>query len=62
MLKIDDRITYYALGGEYRTVTVETVDDAIKNGKPGFTGRTDDGRNVWGYDDQITDYDTRGTA
>jgi hypothetical protein len=46
-------IAYYAFGNEYREVLVETKEDDVKNGQPGFDGTTTDGLNVWGYDSQI---------
>lgn len=51
-------IVYVSFGGGRRTVKVESKEEDIKNGRPGFDGilivngkETEDG--VWGYDDQI---------
>jgi hypothetical protein len=47
------RITYRPFGGGIRIVVVEEREDDIKNGRPGFVGKTTSGEDVWGYDDQI---------
>ena len=46
-------IMYHAFGGEVRKVVVESKEDDIKNGRPGFDGQDLDGGRWWGYDDQI---------
>ena len=49
-----ETIFYIPMGSDERIlITVTEASDDIKNGLPGFTGRTADGRLVWGYDDQI---------
>lgn len=64
--KVGSTIRYQS-GGEVRTVRVETKEQDVKNGSPGFTGVQLDAsgepmkgnlldepvRRVWGYDEQI---------
>ena len=52
--RVGSIITYRTFGGEIRRVTVESKEDDIKNGRPGFDGQVRDGEWCWGYDDQIT--------
>jgi hypothetical protein len=48
-------IKYRNSGGEVRRVTVESKEDDIKNGRPGFDGQVRVGEWCWGYDDQIVE-------
>lgn len=50
---VGDTIVYRTFGGEARTVLVTEKEDDVKNGRPGFDGVTEDGVDVWGYDEQI---------
>ena len=56
--QVGDTITYVAFGGFRRTVLVDTAEEDIKNGRPGFAGIVtagdEKGSGVWGYNDQIT--------
>ena len=58
MYRIGSIIEYELRGdGTIRTVLVQDKDDDIKNGRPGFDGLLlpeNKGRQVWGYDYQIT--------
>lgn len=51
-------VEYTPFGGGRRLVRVMTVEEDIKNGRPGFDGVIVDGAErgteVWGYVDQIT--------
>lgn len=51
--RVGSIIKYRAFGGEIRTVEVESKEEDIKNGRPGFDGTTTSGMDCWGYDDQI---------
>jgi hypothetical protein len=55
--EVGDVLEYRTFGGDLRRLTVEEVEDDIKNGRPGFGGPVEgsdfDG---WGYDDQIVRY------
>ena len=48
-----DTIAYRNNAGELVTVVVDYKDDDIKRGEPGFEGTTANGRQVWGYDNQV---------
>lgn len=54
--QIGSIIEYRTFDGQLRQVLVETKEQNIKNGRPGFSGRLFDGSgyDVWGYDYQIT--------
>jgi len=55
-----DVIAYRTFGnGPPRLVEVESKEEDVKNGRPGFSGTciaggADAGMSVWGYDHQIT--------
>ena len=51
--RVGSTIKYRAFGGEIRTVVVESKEEDIKNGRPGFDGMVRPGEWCWGYDDQI---------
>lgn len=53
--RVGSTIKYRTWGGEIRKVVVESKEDDIKNGRPGFDGQIRDGEWCWGYDDQITE-------
>lgn len=62
--KVGDVIAQQSFGGGVRYVLVETKEEDVKNGRPGFDGIlvTSDGTpiegeftGVWGYDSQIMD-------
>lgn len=39
--------------GQFEWVVIERRSDNIKDGRSGYTGTNDEGREVWGYDSQI---------
>lgn len=51
--RVGSIIKYRAFGGEVRKVEVESKEEDIKNGRPGFDGMVRSGEWCWGYDDQI---------
>lgn len=52
-LRAGSVVRYRNHGGQRVTVTVEFLDDDIKDGSPGFEGTDANGNEVWGYTDQI---------
>lgn len=60
--KPGDTITYVTFDATQRTgLVIETEEDA-KNGRPGFSMMTDQGKGVWGYSDQIINVSPAGRA
>ncbi len=52
--RVGSVLVYSPFGGGERRVQVDTKEEDIKNGRPGFAGvMVPSGGSVWGYDDQI---------
>jgi hypothetical protein len=51
--QIGDTVMYRTLTGSLRVCRVESREDNIKNGLPGFSAVMADGMSVWGYDSDV---------
>ena len=54
--RVGELIVYTLFSGAGRQCKVTAGFDDVKNGCPGFDGRTSNGMECWGYDDQIVEY------
>ena len=51
--KVGDTIETKNAFGQFEWVVIERRSGDVKDGRPGYTGTNDEGRQVWGYDSEI---------